>query len=115
MLQQNDVLIAERHHTKQEGKKLRKLLAHSADNTLRTANDRVRIAAPFGGVPYNELANLPSAIPEWYRSPIQADDIRHEMGLIDDLIGQCQRILAEVRKYSNAVSKCFLLNKHCCR
>lgn len=54
-----------------------------------------KLVAPHGGVPYNEIANLPSAVPEWYRSPIQADDIRHEMGLIDDLIGQCQRIVAE--------------------
>ena len=32
---------------------------------------------------------------EWYKSPLQADDIRHEMALVDDLIGQAQRIIAE--------------------
>lgn len=33
---------------------------------------------------------------EWYRTPLQADDTRHDMGLVDDLIAQCQRIVAEV-------------------
>jgi hypothetical protein len=36
------------------------------------------------------------AMVDIYRTPIEADDIRHEMALVDDLIGQSQRIIAEV-------------------
>lgn len=32
----------------------------------------------------------------WYQSPLKADDIRHDMGLIDDLIGQVQRLVSTV-------------------
>lgn len=30
-----------------------------------------------------------------FRSPLEADDIRHDMGLVDDLLAQAQRVIAE--------------------